>query len=183
MNRLHEQVGTQLRTFGRCAMMGTLIGLMTTQAFAASAPVVTSQPAGPETTATSNNDAPQAIAMEPTANLQVTATDNAKIEDGAVPETPSAPEEQASVTKPLNIRAIMDDAAQNTQNLQPTTATQKQHQIHPGWLALTAVGGASIAFATLIFAKGHGSNVGPVGGTFMGVGAGLAGLGLYLTFK
>ena len=56
MNRLHEHVGTQLRTFGRCAMMGTLIGLMTTQAFAASAPVVTSQPApAPEQQQASNH--------------------------------------------------------------------------------------------------------------------------------
>ncbi|HTY83364.1 MAG TPA: hypothetical protein VMB19_04050 [Silvibacterium sp.] len=185
MNRLHEQVGTQLRTFGRCAMMGTLIGLMTTQAFAASAPAATSEPAAaPETTAISTNDSTQTIATAPTANLQLTAATNATTDDTAIPETPSAPEQQANVTEPIDIKAVMDDAAQNTQNLQSTrTTAEKQHQIHPGWLALTAVGGAGIAFATLIFTKGHGSNVAPVGGTIMGVSAGLAGLGLFLTFK
>ena len=184
MNRLHEQVGTQLRTFGRCAMMGTLIGLMTTQVFAASAPAVTSEPAAvPETTSVTTNASAQTIATAPTANLQLTAT-NAITDDTAIPETPGAPEQRASVTKPLDIKAIMDDAAQNTQDLQSTrTTAEKQHQIHPGWLALTAVGGAGIAFATLIFTKGHGPNVAPVGGTIMGVSAGLAGLGLFLTFK
>jgi hypothetical protein len=176
MNRLHEQVGTQLRTFGRCAMMGTLIGLMTTQAFAASAPAVPSEPAAaPETTSMTTSDSTQAIAAMPVANLQVTA-------DSVVPEAPAAPEEQASVTKPIDIRAIMDDAAQSTQNLQSTTTQQKPHQIHPGWLALTGVG--ALLFAIGIVPLASSTTRGkPIAAGFVGVGAGLAGLGLYLTFK
>ncbi len=182
MNRLHEHVGTQLRTFGRCAMMGALIGLMTTQAFAASAPVVTSEPASaPETATPASNDSTQTIAAEPTANLQVTVADEAKTADTALPEAPNAPEEQASVVKPLDIKAIMDDAAQNTQNLQPTT-TEKKHQAHPAWLVLTAVG--VLAFAIGIVPLTDSTTRGkPIAGAFVGIGAGLSGLGLYLTFK
>ena len=60
--------------------------------------------------------------------MQLTVADEAKTADTALPEAPNAPEEQASVVKPLDIKAIMDDAAQNTQNLQPTT-TEKKHQV------------------------------------------------------
>jgi hypothetical protein len=181
MNRQHEHVGTQLRTFGRCAMMGTLIGLMTTQAFAASAPAVTSEPtAAPETTSVANNLSTQLIATSPTANLQMTVADDARPADIALPEAPSAPEEQASVTKPLNIKAIMDDAAPVPQNLQSTT-TQQKHQVHPGWLVLTAVGALGVIIGAQGFAAG--SRGKPIAGAFVGVGAGLAGLGLYLTFK
>jgi hypothetical protein len=183
MNRLYEQVGTQLRTFGRCAMMGTLIGLMTTQAFAASAPTMTSeQAAAPETTSVTNNASTQAIATTPTANLQITVADDAKPADIALPEAPNAPEEQASVTKPIDIKAIMGDAAQNTQNLQPTTTTEKKHQAHPAWLVLTAVG--VLAFAIGIVPLTDSTTRGkPIAGAFVGIGAGLSGLGLYLTFK
>lgn len=182
MNRLHEQVGTQLRTFGRCAMMGALIGLMTTQAFAASAPVVTSEPAAaPETATSANNNSTQAIAAEPTSNFQMTVADDAKIADTALPEAPSAPEEQASVVKPIDIKAIMDDAAQAPQNLQSTTRTQK-HQIHPGWLAVTAIGVGLFAFGIIPLTSST-TRGKPIAGAFVGVGAGLTGLGLYLTFK
>ncbi len=182
MNRLHEQVGTQLRTFGRCAMMGSLIGLMTTQAFAASAPAVTSQPAvAPETTTVASNTSEQVIATSPTEIMQLTAADNATTADAALPDAPGAPEELASVTKPLDIKAIMGDAAQSAQNLQSTT-TQQKHQAHPGWLALTAVG--ALVFAIGIVPLTDSTTRGkPIAGAFVGVGAGLAGLGLYLTFK
>ena len=183
MNRLHEQVGTQLRKFGRCAMMGTLIGLMTTQAFAASAPAVTSQPAAaPETTSTASDVSTQAIATAPTVNLQLTAADNATTADTALPDAPNAPEERASLTKPLDIKAIMGDAGQNTQNLQSTTTQQKQHQAHPAWLVLSAIGAIGVWMGAEGLANGN-KKSGPVAGAFLDVGAGLTGLGLYLTFK
>jgi hypothetical protein len=179
MNRLQKQIGTQLRTVGRCAMMGTLIGLMTTQAFAAGAPAVTSDPAAaPETVPVANNASMQAIDTTPTANLPLVVTDNST-DATALPQAPNAPEEEASVTKPLDLRAMMDDAAQNTQNLQPA-AVQQKHQVHPGWLALTVVG----AFGMFIGAKGlTGTKDKGLAAGFLGGGAGLAGLGLYLTFK
>lgn len=182
MIQLHEHVGARLRTFGRCAMMGSLIGLMTTQAFAASAPMVTSQPTATPETTTASTDATQAIATAPTTNLQLTTADNSQTVDAAVPEAPIAPEEQASVTKPIDIRAVMDDAAQNTQNLQSTTTQQKQHHIHPGWLAVTAIGVGMFAFG-IIPLTASSTRGKPIAGAFVGVGAGLSGLGLYLTFK
>jgi len=182
MIQLHEQVGAQLRAMGRCAMVGTLIGLMTAQAFAAGAPVIKTQPAAaPETTSIANNDSTQAIATAPTANLQLAVAESATSGSSALPEAPNAPEEQASVTKPIDIKAVMDDAAQNTQNLQSTTTAQK-HQIHPGWLALTVVGALGFAIGIVPLVRGAGKNEGLAAG-FVGVGGGLAGLGLYLTFK
>ena len=182
MNRLHEHVGTQLRTLGRCAMMGTLIGLMTTQAFAASAPAVASEPAAaPETTAVANNNSTPAIATTPIENLQLTVEEPSTTSDAAVPDAPNTPQEQASVSKPIDIKAIMGDAAQSAQNLQPTTTTQQKHQVHPAWLVLTAVG----ALGAVIGGEGlaAGSRGKGIAGAFLGVGAGLAGLGIYLTFK
>ena len=117
----------------------------------------------------------------PAANPASAVSDNLKMDGSALPEAPSAPAETASVAKPLDIKAMMDDAAQATQNLQPT-ATEKKHQTHPGWLALTVVGalGATIGAMGLSKASTQGK---PVAAGFVGVGAGLAGLGLYLTFK
>lgn len=182
MNRLLEQGGTQLRTFGRCAMVGALIGMMTMQAFAASAPAVPSQPAmAPETTSVVSNPATQAITTASTENLQLAVADDARAAETALPAAPSAPEEQASLTRPIDIRAVMDDAAQNTQNLQPAT-TQQKHQTHPGWLALTAVGALAFTIGIIPLTKST-TRGKPVAAGFVGVGAGLAGLGLYLTFK
>jgi hypothetical protein len=165
-----ETVVAQLGAMGRCAMVGTLIGLMTTQAFAAGVPA-----AAPETTSITNNES--AIAANATANLPLAAADAT-----ALPAAPSAPEEQASVTKPLDIRAVMDDAAQNTQNLQPAATQQKQHQAHPGWLVLSAIGAIGVWMGAEGLANGSKRST-PVAGAFLGVGAGLTGLGLYLTFK
>ena len=164
-----ETVVTQLGAMGRCAMVGTLIGLMTTQAFAAGVPV-----AQPETTSITNNES--AIAANATANLPLVAADVT-----ALPDAPNAPEEQASVTKPLDIRAVMDDAAQNTQNLRPAATQQKPHQAHPAWLVLSAIGALGVWIGAEGLTRGtkdHGLAAG-----FLGAGAGLTGLGLYLTFK
>lgn len=104
-------------------------------------------------------------------------------ETSALPEAPNTPEEQASVVRPLDIKAIMDDAAQNTQNLQPTASTTaSKHQIHPGWLALSAVGALGATIGAMGLSKGSTKGK-PVAAGFIGVGAGLTGLGLYLTFK
>ena len=165
-----ETVVTQLGAMGRCAMVGTLIGLMATQAFAAGVPV-----AAPETTSITNNES--AIAANTTANLPLAAADAT-----ALPDAPSAPEEQASVTKPLDVRAVMDDAAQNTQNLQPAATQQKPHQAHPGWLVVSAIGALGVWMGAEGLANGN-KRSGTVAGAFLGVGAGLTGLGLYLTFK
>jgi hypothetical protein len=173
-----EHVRMQLRAIGRCAMVGTLIGLTTAQSFAAGA-TASSQPATqPETNAVS---ATQTIAAAPTANLPLVASDNTSSDASALPEAPAATEETASVTKPIDIRAVMDDTAQNTQNLQPATTQPKPHQVHPAWLVLSAIGGLGM----WIGAEGltRGTRGKPLAGAFLGAGAGLTGLGLYLTFK
>jgi len=136
-------------------------------------------PASQNQQAAAPTSTPTAGASATLANLSSIASD--KMDASALPEAPSAPAEQASVNKPLDIRAMMDDAAQNTQNLQPATS-EKKHQIHPGWLALSAVGavGATIGAMGLSAKSTKGR---PIAGAFVGVGAGLTGLGLYLTFK
>jgi hypothetical protein len=170
-----ETVGVQLRAIGRCAMVGTLIGLTTVQAFAAGAPA----PMQPETTSTANNS--QEIAVNATANMPLAATETTTPDAVALPEAPSAPQETASVAKPIDIKAMMDDAPQNTQNVQPAATQQKPHQVHPAWLVLSAIGGLGLWMGAEGLA--HGTRGKPLAAAFVGGGAGLTGLGLYLTFK
>ncbi len=125
---------------------------------------------------------PAAAAPVAQAAPQAGTESSAPVQASGLPEAPNASSESASVAAPLDLRAIMDDQAQTaeaSQNVQPATQ-KKEHHAHPGLI----VGGAvCLAFGSFVFAKGHGRLVPPVGGTFVAAGAGLAGLGLYLTFK
>jgi hypothetical protein len=117
----------------------------------------------------------------PASNSPAAAAETANLDATVLPEAPNAPQEQASINKPIDFKAMLDDAGQNTQNLQSTPVQQKR-QIHPGWLALSAIG----ALGAVIGADGlasKGTRGRPIAGAFLGVGAGLAGLGIYLTFK
>jgi hypothetical protein len=181
MIQLHEKVGAQLRTVGRCAMVGTLIGMMTSmQAFAASAPAMTSQPAAaPETTSVTDNVSTQAIAIAPTANLPLAATNDMTYAN-ALPEAPSVAEESASVKMPANMKAMMDDAAQQSQALTPKT-TQK-HTVNGGWLTLGIVGSAVMAFGIMGYAIST-KTKGDIAATcFFVPGAAGAGFGFYNAF-
>jgi hypothetical protein len=176
-----EKFIAQLRTVGRCAMVGTLIGLMTTQGFAAGAPTATQPATQPETIPVAGNASTQAIETTQPSNLPLAAAESEATGANGLPEAPGAQQETASVARPIDIKAVMDDAAQNTQNVQPAATQQKPHQVHPAWLVLSAIGGLGMYIGAVGLTKGD-KNKGLAAG-FLGVGAGLTGLGLYLTFK
>jgi len=197
MGKLHT-VGAQVCGIGRCAMVGILVGMLAGQAVAQGAPAETAQPSSQQNagdraatvqTPAASDPAPaqaansntQMIKAEPMADWQSATPQNAKTPGNALPEAPGATEEQASVVKPIDVKAIMDDAAQNTQSLQPT-ATKQKHQIHPGWLTLTAIGALAFTIGIVPLTRSTTKGKGVAAG-YVGVGAGLAGLGLYLTFK
>ena len=137
------------------------------------------QAQGPIPSGTSESQSTASAQTQPAATA-VPASNAA--ESSSWPEAPQMTQEQASVTKPIDIKAIMDDAAPSAQNLQPTTTQVKQHQTHPGWLVLSAVGALGATIGAIGLSKASTRGRGVAAG-FVGVGAGLTGLGLYLTFK
>jgi hypothetical protein len=187
MIQLHKQVGAQLRAMGRCAMVGTLIGLMTTQAFAAGAPAVAPQPAAmPETTSVTSNVSTQAIDTTPTANLSLVAEDNAAAEPNALPEAPNVQGESASLKMPPDLRAMMDDAAQQSQSLQPASSTNNKKIQRPGMLVLGIAGVPLAILGVMILSlkvgpKEAGARDG-LGAAFLAPGAAMAGFGFYFAF-
>ena len=115
----------------------------------------------------------QSTAALPPANVQIVQA------DAPQPSAPTSQTESASLNTPINLKALMDQAAQPSQNVQSTAAEQKR-QIHPGWLALAAVGllGAAIGAGGLRGTTDRGLAAG-----FLVGGLGVAGLSFYLTFK
>jgi hypothetical protein len=154
--------------------------MLATQAVAEGAAAVNPQsPAKPETTSLPSGSQTDQISLATTANLPLGA--EASPETSALPEAPEGTLESASVNMPIDLRAAMQDATQNTQNSPSTPAPAKpKHQIHPGWLAVSGVGVlfALIGGIGLTGEKNKGLAVG-----FLVGGVALAGGGFYLTFK
>lgn len=119
----------------------------------------------------------QNAAPVPTANAEDA---QATAPQPAVPDAPGAQTESASLNTPVNMKALMDQAAQPSQNVQSTNTEQKK-QIHPGWLGLAAVGLLCAALGAGGLAAGNGNK--PVAAGFLAGGLGVAGLSFYLTFK
>jgi hypothetical protein len=179
MKALHA-MEAQLRTMGRCALVGALAGLLATQAVAATAPTATPQSsAKPETTSVPG----AALTNTTTTNLPLTSYDSAQADSSGLPEAPNAATESASVTMPASLKAMMDDPAQSSQALTSTPSTQ-QNKVKPGWLALGIVGAGAMAMGAYIYsiktnATGEKMALGTI---FMAPGAAAAGLGFYFAF-
>jgi hypothetical protein len=169
-----------LRTIGRSALVGTLAGLLATQAVASPAPTAAPQPAAqPETTSVSANAPAIETAAAATANLPLASYDSGKADVNALPDAPNIATQSASSSMPAEMKAMMDDAAQSAQNAQPA-ATEQKHSIHPGWLLLAGFGGlvAAIGSVGLTGSKDKGLAVG-----FLASGLAMTGGGIYLTFR
>jgi hypothetical protein len=180
-----ETVGVQLRAIGRCAMVGTLIGLTTAQAFAASAPTSTQQSAAkPDTVSVTDN----ALTLQsaPAANLPLTAANSTNSEASALPDAPGVAADTASVKMPADLKAMMDDAAQNAQNLQPAQSSNNKKIQRPGMLVLGIAGVAPTVLGIMILSL----KVGPkatgyrdgLGAAFLAPGAVMMGTGFYFAF-
>lgn len=188
MKRL-QAVGARLRAIGRCALVGMLVGMLATQAVAEGAATVSPQtPAKPETTSVPSGT-PEQINLATTANLPLTSQDNSGAEVNALPDAPTtAPagtSDSASLTMPPELKAMMDDAKQNSQNLQSAPATKSHGLQRPGMLIMGIVGIPLAFIGGSILAiqgtKNEGLKVG-VGLGFLVPGAAMSGFGFYLAF-
>ncbi len=188
MTQLHT-VGAQLRAISRCAMVGMLVGLLATQAVAEGAtPASPQTTAKPVTTSVPSNSLTQTINPVPTANLPLAAQDSARADLNALPEAPTVPTattDSASLNMPPELKAMMDDASQNAQNLQPAPATKPHGIQRPGMLVMGICGLPLIALGTLIYTSGKKNTSGRVaaGTIFMVPGAAMSGFGFYFAFK
>ena len=191
MTQLHR-LRAQLHAIGRCAFVGALAGMLATQAVAASPAAARPQASPmPETSTIPSDSLTLAVNPVTTANLPLSAQyavlqDNAIANPNALPDAPAvapapATSESASLNMPAGIKAMMADASQAANNVQPAS-TEPKHQIHPGWLALAAVG----ALGTALGARGLTKNNVAVGhdiGILLVPGIAMLGGGLYLTFR
>ncbi len=190
MNRLHT-VGARFGAISRCALVGMLVGMLATQAVAEGAATASQQsPAKPETTSVPSNPETQQISLATTTNLPLAPQDSAVADGNALPDAPTAPagtSDSASLTMPPDLKAMMDDAAQNSQNLQSAPATKPHGVQRPGMLAMGIIGLPFLAFGSLFYVLAPGSkNAGAVvavGSIFFVPGALMSGFGFHYAFK
>jgi hypothetical protein len=188
MTQLHK-VGARLGAVGRCAFVGMLVGMLATQAVAEGAATASQQsPAKPETTSVPSNSQTDQINLASTVNLPVATQDSAALDVNALPDAPTesaGTSDSANLNMPPDLKAMMDDAKQNSQNLQSAPATKHGLQ-RPGMLIM---GIAGIPLALLGVAilgvegkKDEGLKYG-IGLGLLVPGAAMTGFGFYFAFK
>jgi hypothetical protein len=126
MNQLHT-VGARLGAVGRCALVGMLVGMLATQAVAEGA-----DGCDPENVGEARDDkCPERIpgTDQPCDNSESsagTSQDNAcRCERAArCAGCAGGTSDSASLTMPPELKAMMDDASKNSQNLQPAPASK-----------------------------------------------------------
>jgi len=184
MTQLHT-VGAQLRAIGRCAVVGMLVGMLATQAVAEGAAAASPQtPAKPETTSAPSNSLTQTINPVPTANLPLVSQDSASADLNALPEAPTAPPattDSASLTMPPELKAMMDDASQSSQNLQPAATTKPHGVQRPGMLTMGIIGIPLAALGAYAYARAPRNK--PYATILFAPGAAMMGFGFYYAFK
>jgi hypothetical protein len=184
-------VGARLGAVGRGALVGMLVGMLATQGVAEGATVMSPQsPAKPETASVPNGSQTEQINLEATANFPLAAQDSAAADVNALPNAPTAPagtSESSSVTMPPELKAMMDDAKQNSQNLQSAPAAKPHGVQQPGMLVLGIAGLPLLGLGSLFYVAAAGKkNAGPavaVGSVFFVPGALMSGFGFYFAFK
>jgi hypothetical protein len=189
MNQLHA-VRAQLGAIGRCALVGMLVGMLATQTVAEGATAVTPKtPAKPETTSAPSGS-PEQINLATTANLPLAAQDSATADVNTLPDAPaSAPagtSDSASLTMPPELKAMMDDAQQNSQNLQSAPSTKSHGLQRPGMLVMGIVGIPLIGFGTYVMTRSVSKDAGlknAFGAAFLVPGAAMSAIGFTFAFK
>jgi cytoskeletal protein RodZ len=140
-----------------------------------------------------NAGASQTAAQLPTTNT-ATSTDSAgtSAEAAALPDAPALAGEasdSASLNMPPEMKAMMDDASQVSQNLQSTPSTTNHKLVQrPGMLVLGIAGVPLIVLGTMIFSLNVGSSGkanglrNGLGTAFLAPGAAMSGIGFYFAF-
>jgi hypothetical protein len=191
MTQLHK-VGARISAIGRGALVGMLVGMLATQAVAEGAPISNSQSqVKPETTSGPSGSQTEQINLATTVNLPLATQDNAATDVNALPDAPMEPAgagESSSLTMPPELKAMMDDAKQNSQNLQSAPAAKPHGVQRPGMLVIGIAGIPLMGLGALFYAAAAGGNknggkAAAVGSIFFVPGALMSGFGFYLAFK
>jgi hypothetical protein len=191
MTQLHK-VGARFGAIGRCAFVGMLVGMLATQAVAEGAtPVSPQSPTKPETTSAQSDSQTEQLSLTTTVNLPLAAQDSSDAAMNALPDAPmesTGTSESSSLTMPPELKAMMDDARQNSQSLQPAPATKPHGVQRPGMLVMGIAGIPLLGLGALFYsaAAGGNKNAGKAvvaGSIFFVPGALMSGFGFYLAFK
>ena len=191
MTQLHK-VGARLSAIGRCAFVGMLVGMLATQAVAEGAPITSAQsPATPETASVPNGSQTELINLATTANFPLASQDSATADLNALPDAPMesvGTSESSSLNMPPELKAMMDDAKQNSQSLQPAAAAKSRGVQRPGMLVLGIAGIPLMGLGALFYSAAAGGNKNGgkaivAGSIFFVPGALMSGFGFYLAFK
>jgi hypothetical protein len=191
MTQLHK-VGARLGAISRCAFVGMLVGMLATQAVAEGAPITNSQsPAKPETSSVPNGSQMEQINLATTVNFPLAAQDNAAADVNALPDAPMEPagtSESSSLNMPPELKAMMDDAKQNSQNLESAPAAKPHGVQRPGMLVMGIAGIPLLGLGALFYSAAAGGNKTSgkavvAGSIFFVPGALMSGFGFYLAFK
>jgi hypothetical protein len=189
MNKL-QAIRAQIRGIGRSALVGTMVGILAAQSFAATGPSMVSQPSTvSDATAAPSMIRPANANTTPATNLSndsaaATSSSNA-LDLNALPQAP-APVETASASEKPAFDPIISQAAQDGQSLTSTSTKPKSHGVvRPGFLVLGIAGAAAAGLGAYIFsiktsATGERDALGTM---FLAPGAAAAGLGFYFAFK
>jgi hypothetical protein len=185
-----HKVGARLSVIGRGAFVGMLVGMLATQAVAEGAPITNSQsPAKPATTSVPSSSQIEQINLATTVNLPLATQDSATADVNALPDAPmESAGESSSLTMPPELKAMMDDAKQNSQNLQSAPAAKPHGVQRPGMLVIGIAGIPLMGLGALFYSAAAGGNKNggkavAVGSIFFVPGALMSGFGFYLAFK
>ncbi len=175
----------------RLGALALAVLFTTTQMPAQGAPATT-----PEATTQQNMNDHASTAQAPAANPTTAAASGsetsgaAKSELSALPEAPTAQSgtsESASLNMPPEMKAMMDDASQESQALQSSPKTTKSKAVQrPGMLVMGIAGVPLIVLGTMIFSLNVGGKEtglrNGLGTAFLAPGAAMSGLGFYFAF-
>jgi hypothetical protein len=191
MTQLHK-VGARISAIGRSALVGMLVGMLATQAVAEGAATASQQsPAKPETTSVPSSTQIEQINLAATANFPLKTQDNSDAAMNALPDAPmesAGTGESSSLTMPPELKAMMDDAKQSSQNLQSGPATKPHGVQRPGMLVMGIAGIPLMGLGALFYSAAAGGNKNggkavAAGSIFFVPGALMSGFGFYLAFK
>jgi hypothetical protein len=122
------------------------------------------------------------------ANVSLASSVNANTGTNALPDAPAAPpetSESANLNMTANMKAMMDAAAQNAQDLQPKPTSNDKKLQRPGMLVLGIAGIPLIAFGTWVLTRSvtkDASLKNAFGAAFLVPGGAMSGFGFYYAF-
>lgn len=185
MTQPMQTVGARLRAIGRCALVGTLAGMLAAQAVAEGAAGVSKQTTTrPETRSVTSESQTKQISLALPANLPLAPQGVANADLSALPEAPTAStgmSDSASVIMPPELKAMMDEASQNAQNVQPAPAKKSHGVQRPGMLTMGIIGLPFTALGAYLYVRAP-KNKGYATILFA-PGVAMSGFGFYFAFK